>query len=286
MEDSFCNLVSQVRLLLLTESTDYSSLKQCLKEFEKHCKKLDEDFELDAFKNLHYDEMTKVVFFIRSCSSTDAQLRAFHDRIFKNVLKFSNHVPRKITKIFDAFIQGITYFEYENPTQEPVYHRLASCGSGTDAFRKLHQQCTRDMDKIRKNQVKRNIEKCYLERQIYDAIFKEFELSFGTDDPSQDEGHRHRMEETRKDFHSCFPNVDLKVQVKFDSQMPTSLIITKSVNGVVKVREEYKKDIILDRAFGGKSYDRFVECRKITQNAEYVRVQTYSGQLKRWVKKT
>ena len=140
------------------------------------------------------------------------------------------------------------------------------------------------MDKIRKNEIKRNIEKCFMERLIYDIIYKENELVFDTQVVEQDEGHRHRMEETLKDFRSCFPNVDLNIHIDFDMHLPIRLSVTKSVNGRVIIREEYTKEIVVEPAFGGKKYSDFVQCIKVANNTKYVRVQTYSGPLRRWVR--
>ena len=60
--------------------------------------------------------------------------------------------------------------------EEPIYHRLSSCGNGTDAFRKMNQQCVSTMDSHEKNVIKHKIEKCYIERLVFDKLFIFYEL--------------------------------------------------------------------------------------------------------------
>lgn len=290
LADSFYDVVSNVRLLQLVTMKNgaphnMSSLKAALKDFEKYCNKIKSDtYIIYAFKDYHYEEMTRIVFYLRSQPS----LRSYHDRIFKNIFNFANHDPRNITHVFDEFIKGITYFEVENPTNEPVYHRLSACGDGTDAFRRLNNQCTSDLDRKAKNEIKSKIEKCYLERLIYDRLYQDTELTFDQP-PVQDQGHLKRLEETKKDFQSCFPHVDIDVHIEYDAHMPVKLVITKSVKNNPLIREEYTKRIVFGSAFGdNKMYDKTIDCYKevIGGNAQYVRTQRYEGRLKRWIKLT
>jgi hypothetical protein len=94
-----------------------------------------------AFKDLHYENLVKIKFQLITHS------RSIHDKIFVKLLNFEKAPPLQITKYFDEFLKGITYFSSESP----AYHRLSSCGSGTQAF----SQCNASMKKSKIAKVKK-----------------------------------------------------------------------------------------------------------------------------------
>lgn len=301
MEAAFFDVVSEVRMLQLTNSQDFKKLKSYLKRFERTCNKnKDANYLLVAFQNLHYDEMNKIVFFLRA--QKDHELRGFHDRVFKNVFRIGNRVPRHVTRVFDDFVKGITYFEFENPAQQPIYHRLHACGNGTDPFRQQYHQCKKSMfefdGKIKtqscvgvaaqrhnrktKKDVQTRITKCYLERMIYDRLYRDLELTFDKE-PEQDGGHLHRMQLTKEDFESCFPKTRFDIDIEYDNMLPYKLTIVRYVKDKEVSREVYVKRIVFDKVFGGKMYYEVVECYKHVGNRTYKRLQGFGARPKRWV---
>jgi hypothetical protein len=267
MEKAFLSVVSDYKINALTNSSSVDDLIVSLENWEKHLRKCS-PYVISSFKNLHYEQLTKLVFFMR----TNPKLRKHHDVIFTNILDFKKQVPKNVTKIFHEFIKGITYLnDQSQPLSEPVYHRLDACGSGTDSFRKEYNQCTNDMTRKNRNNVKKRIETCYMERLIYDALYKEFSM-----DDEQNDGHLYRLKLTKEDFTSCFPVTSLNVQVEFDQHLPIRLIITRSQYDKVYSVETYTRTIIYDSVMQAKVYDDIVEAIKKTGNGEYFKVQTFT----------
>ena len=267
MEDAFYHVVTEYKLLSLKRSTDFSKLKACLVKLEKELVKTN-DYTVTAFRDLHYEQMSKLVFFLRE--QTDGEMRGYHDRIFKNILKFSKKVPKGVTRVFDDFIKGITYFSDDITTSEPVYHRMSSCGRGNDAFRTTYQICTQTMDKQKRKDVKKRIETCYIERMIYDTLYKECGL-----DEEQDKGHKHRLEITKNDFKTCFPNTKIDIDIAYDQHLPVKLVITRTQPGNMVSTEEYVKSITFDNFYGMKVYDSYIDCYKKTKSYAYFKNQSF-----------
>jgi hypothetical protein len=258
MEKAFLNVVSDYKILALTGSSNLDELIISLEAWEKQLKK-SSPYLISALKNLHYEQLTKLVFFMRS----KPQLRKYHDIIFTNILEFKKQVPKNVTRIFHDFIRGTTYLSNQSPpVSEPVYHRLDACGSGTDAFRKEYNQCTHNMTRKQRNDIKKRIETCYIERLIYDAL--------------QDEGHLHRLKLTKDDFLSCFPVTSLDVNIEFYQHLPVRLIITRSQHGKVYSVETYTRTIIYDSLTKAKIYDDIVDVEKKTIGGHYFKVQTFT----------
>jgi hypothetical protein len=196
-------------------------------------------------KELRYYNLSKIKYHLAGLKSKQA--RSIHDRIFRKILSFEKAPPLKITKQFDKFLKGITYFAYQKPhDKSPAYHRLSSCGSGTEAFRQAYNQCQKSMTKSKIARVKKQIETCYIERLIYDDLYKKQTLFFPTDgrsSPSQDAGHTHWLEQTKQDFLTCFPDVEIKVSIEeFDDTMPLTLRIYKKIGAHI-TEEVYKKSL-------------------------------------------
>ena len=168
---------------------------------------------------------------------------------------------------------------------QPIYHRLSSCGPGDKSFRDTYNRCETGGNK---RKVKKQIETCYIERLIYDELYKHQTLfipSTPTDNRTQDQGHKNWLQQTFADFQTCFPNVVVKVEItEYQQHWPTSLVIVRIKNGV-ETKEEYTRDITISPS-GLKQYDRFVNCKLITSDGlAKAKVQDFAGRSK-WKKIT
>lgn len=176
-------------------------------------------------------------------SKMDPSLKVVCNRIY-----VSKYHPSdlSISQVFEQFIKGITYYEWEEPEDKkaktsPIYHRLFSCGPRTDTpFATVLADCG-DYDiegGIKRRDAEKRIEKCYIERKIYDELFKKLDLHFPYYDENdmkmsqsstkiQDKGHRDWLEETATAFRQCFPNMDFEVEVRVDGIIPIQVRIVK-----------------------------------------------------------
>ncbi|MFM2010356.1 MAG: hypothetical protein RLZZ479_747 [Bacteroidota bacterium] len=100
------------------------------------------------------------------------------------------------------------------------------------------------MGKVQLAKVKRQIQTCYLERLIYDDLYKKQTLFFpkqGDASPAQDDGHVHWLEQTKRDYLTCFPNEDIKVSLEEfhnNTSFPTVLRVSRN-----NIDEVYKRKI-------------------------------------------
>lgn len=163
------------------------------------------EIEKRAFADKYYEELLKVKFYL--VSKRDANARRVHDILFTNLLKIGKTPPMRITKIFEEFVKGITYFSNETTNgEQPIYHRLASCGPRNDAFRNTFNQCTRS-NKREKRILKEKIQTCFIERLIYDKLYTHQTLFFpasGNAQHTQDQGHVNWLAITKADFRRMF----------------------------------------------------------------------------------
>jgi hypothetical protein len=137
------------------------------------------------------------------------------------------------TKLFNEFIKGVTFFHNEidyryNRVPKPLYHRNLCCGSDNSPIL--------------------NVEKCYIERLIYDDIYKKFGIHFpealnSTDnrhfpnldnrffEHRQNDGHENWLFNVVKQLYfTTYPDVDnieLEVNKGLDSNIPLTLTIKK-----------------------------------------------------------
>ncbi len=144
-------------------------------------------------------------------------------------------LTQQVTNMFNAFVRGITYFASEAPTgrpYQPVYHRLGSCAPRGEDNPRCFPENTSNTRRVKKA----NIEKCYIERCIYDALWTRF---VGT----QDSGHLRWLQKTKNAYRTCFPDMDLGVGVTFDAEtnLPVRLVVTASRDGAEAWEMEYTK---------------------------------------------
>lgn len=177
---------------------------------------------------------------------TDARFRSILDKMPQ--LRKYDPQDLSISHVFEEFIKGITYFSIETPasTTVPIYHRLYSCGPrSSESFADVLTECHPDPNNEgghHRRKAELRIEKCYIERLIYDAIFRNLDLHFPYYDESdvvlsqsavklQDKGHREWLKETADAFKLCFPNTDFQVSVGFDGIIPLQVRIVKTIRG-------------------------------------------------------
>jgi hypothetical protein len=219
--------------------------------------------------------MNRVAFSLQNVKIPE--VTSYYDRIFRKIFHIGKRVPTYISRRFEEFVKGVTYLKFQTTIEVPVYHRLHSCGPGTDAFRKEYQQCTPEMQRMQRDEIKRRIETCYVERLIYNELYKYYTLHFplsGTEQLEQDEGHVHRLEVTKEDFRSCFPNIEVKVDIEYDMDWPVSLRIVRLLHGDIVSIEVYMKSIVLNGTHG-KFYNPVVDAHRITKQNTYVRTQSF-----------
>jgi hypothetical protein len=235
---------------------------------------------------------------LKLLDTSDSLFRSWHDKIFKNILKF-NLGKKRVTHIFEQFIRGITMFENETTninTKSIAYHRDRSCGSYdmTRAEYKSSRSCaiTNDIATLKANRLL--IYKCYLERLVYDAIYKQYTLFFPQEwdqESSQDEGHRRMLDDVKKDFESCYPNTNLQIEVFYnDDNIPYMLRVMKQTIrlGQPIEYETYIK-MVNDPRSVYKYEDTYLEnvyCEKEISDAKLYKLQRYDKPTKKWSKKT
>lgn len=139
-------------------------------------------------------------------------------RYFKNV--FVSNEKRRVTNIFNEFIKGITFFAGESSFEkgQPIYHRKQSC---TPRGQKNIICNSSNSNKI-SDEKKNRIRNCYIERLIYDKVWTSIVKA------SQDIQHVIWLAETKKAYNTCFPHVQIFVDVQFtENNIPFKLIITE-----------------------------------------------------------
>jgi hypothetical protein len=147
-----------------------------------------------------------------------------------------------------------------------LYHRLASCGPIDEKHRSKFANNTNNNER---KLVKKRVETCYIERLIFDEIYKNQTLFFphtaAYKKHSQDDGHVNWLEnDIKKDYKACFPSMPINVQVSgYIQSMPTCLEISRFKNGRLASVEKYRKQVDAD-----KKYDDFVECYLTTYNPQ------------------
>jgi hypothetical protein len=289
-EEALYNMYREVNLVALSLSPAASLqtitplqvhrvLASCL-TFEQRLSVIDSNLK-QVFKDKHFTMLSKCVFFLRN--TKQPSLRSIHDRVFVSKLDFKRQIPRGTTRMFEEFIKGITFFAGEEDPQQrsPIYHRLVSCGPGTQSFRNAFLMCKNEMDPANRDEVKMRITKCYIERLIYDAIYKENELAFGEANADQDDGHVNWLRQTKHDFRTCFPGLNLKVEVTFDQHMPIQLILTRLQNKKQTSVERYLRYVSIDQ-YGHKYYEEHVDCYRQTLHRSFYRVQNFNHIIPAW----
>ncbi len=196
--------------------------------------------------------------------SNNGGLIGFRDRVFEGLVPNIRPIQlqRRITRTFNEFVKGITYFQHQEvyAANQPVYHRHGACSPrGTDNHGCLPSN-TMNVRKVKKA----DIETCYIERQIFDAIWTHTQSS-------QDYRHLEWLRKTRRAYESCHPDTMLTTSVCFDGEtnMPVSVTVVKEVDRGRgdTVTEEYIKLISPE----GASYLDNVMCIQTRTNGVALR---------------
>lgn len=238
----------------------------CLKNLEKKLSKLSE-LERSLFVSENQKNLSQLQNILRD--SKIAEFTSYRDKIFKNLLRFNANLPIDIPKIFANFIKGITYFSNEEDINaRPIYHRLYSCGERGDSFYTSLHTCSDTQTPESRRIAEERIYKCYLERLIFDNIYKNNTLFFpktGSEIHSQDIEHQTRLAQTREDFKSCFPNIELKINIDYIQNIPNVITIIKKINGKIRYTEVYSKE------------DSFVKCIITKSSGVFMRLNTFDS---------
>ena len=112
---------------------------------------------------------------------------------------------------------------------------------------------------------------------IYDDIYGKVSLHFPAapfDDNTQDVAHEQRMTVTREDFRTCYPDIDIKINMDYEADMPFLVRVTRITRGKVTSTEEFKRSFWMDGA-----YDAVVECTRSTELRTWHKGQTYAREV-------
>lgn len=183
------------------------------------------------------------------------------DSIRKDIInlynKFYIDTTSTITKLFNESIKGITYFHDQvnfMVTNKPVplYHRTTCCGPREGPIQ--------------------NIERCYIERKLYDEIYKKFGIHFPKQmsdndyfEPSQNIGHINFLSVMEQLLKTTFPNIDnidVIVNDNEDFHIPITFTIIKKYTNGTKIEEKYIKTYRINK-LGNQLYENEVKCSKI-----------------------
>lgn len=197
---------------------------------------------LQGFIDNNYCKIKEVKLFLINRKTDKA--RSLHDEIFIKILKCNSYIPLGITHVFEDYIKGITYFsdELENKKKIPIYHRAASCGNSSEDFRKKYLQCYNTDIPEEMEKKKEHIFKCYLERLIYDNMFK----NLTEQELKQNKGHIFQLSERAKNFNKCFNNIELNIDIKYKNNFPIILDINYLKNNFLFKKEIFMKTTYID----------------------------------------
>ena len=212
---------------------------------------------LQGFYDKNYVELVKIKYFLFELKNI--KIQSIHDKIFIKIFKMNKKMPLGITRIFEEFIKGITYFKNEEEYKRkiPIYHRAASCGYSSKNFINKYLKCYGTNLPEIIEQKKNHIFKCYVERLIYDDMFKQLMFHFPTtlDDTNiqQNKGHIYQLNQRAHNFNSCFLNTHINIEITYEDNFPVILII-KYLNQdkIVKI-EKFEKILYFDE-YGNGNY--------------------------------
>jgi hypothetical protein len=249
------------------ENATYNEVINALDKFEKIIKKL-KPLNIDKFIEEYFEILKNIKFNLAyytertSNNSNKKQLLQYRNITFLSKLKSIEFVDdsRQLTKLFNDFIKGITYFQSENiyDINQPVYHRVGSCVKKGLPNRNCIQNTN--------NTIPDEIEKCYLERLIYDLMWLEI-LQL-----QQNKSHQDWLKNTQDAYLTCFPNCSITVEIDFNKRRLSNNNITASNKASVPTRMKviyYDNGNIIRTEIYTKQYDNInkeyiypVDCQK------------------------
>ncbi len=256
--------VRDIHLQLLTYQRGLGSrqkterhLKQLIDTLEKYLVNLPQ-FEKDMIRNDHELGPKLDDLYATTHEMIKDATSILHHLLIRIMLnQFGYNTPpnrtRFVSTIFEQFVKGITYFINEQEANVyPIYHRLVSCGPIRDVTYADFHTCYAENPN---NEIaKDRIRKCYLERLIYDNIYKNQALF------SQDEGHEHWLQKTKNDFNSCFPNIDIAIDIKYHNIHPHPIYLKADIyrHSILQESVEFYRKLQVDSLY--PQYSDIVHC--------------------------
>jgi hypothetical protein len=243
---------------------------------------------IHLLKQQYYPEINN----IKACISSikDKQVASVRDKLYtKYFIMAKSDI---VTKIFHEFIKGITLFNYENVAsfnfkkEGVLYHREESCGS-------KFSSCTSNTANTKRN--RQRILKCYLERSIYNELYKKYHTDFMNSTyveftSNQDKGHKIQLDKVYNDFNTCYKNTMIDVDIKMHQRyhLPKQLTI-RYINTISKqpiYTEVYIRivnDILMNNIITPVVYDDYVYVRQVHKKyGVRYKMQSYQNPQKRW----
>ncbi len=174
-----------------------------------------------------------VVFFKRFSPSfvfrVDAADESMHDlgRDLISSLSYADYAKTiNVAAIFKRFVSGITLFDQHQNVGWPVYHRDQSCGPKVDAVEQeeyisQYMNCAGTVDVDNLHEMRARVWNCYLERQIFDNMYKRYV-------GPQNLGHMYEaVGKMRSLFQSCFgESASLTATLSYDETNNVPLFVT------------------------------------------------------------
>ena len=286
LRNSFFNIYSEIKLILLQHSVNenidenkFREIYDKLDSFSKEINKIkDNHILLQGFIDNNYGQIKEIKYFL--INRKTKRSRSLHDKIFTKILKLNSYIPLGITFVFEDFIKGITFFnnEMENIKKIPIYHRSASCGNSSEDFQKKYFQCynTNEPNEIKIKQ--EHIYKCYLERLIYNDMFKNLTFHFPKNlfnqELIQNKGHLFQLSKRAENFNKCFLGTDLNINIIYENNFPIVLNIVYVQNNNIIKKEFFMKTTYIDE-YGITRYHKDVFHKIIEKNTEKTNIQQF-----------
>lgn len=191
-------------------------------------------------------------------------LASMIEKIFVQQLKIQvnkdGKLPMLCTPVFENFIIGITKFAGANQEQAfPSYHRSDSCGpyKNNSTFRQSNKNCLKRNLSPSEVARRRGIaERCFIERLIYDEIYRQSCWSSET----QDKGHMEAIRQAQTDYMGCYPGQDIKVRIDMHMSLPYMLVIEKYKNNKLVITEKYERRLVSNNNV--IKHDFAIQCEK------------------------
>jgi hypothetical protein len=215
------------------------------------------------------------------------KLTSLLEKIYKDQLKINvkrdGKLPTLCTPIFENFIIGITKFtDAKQERAFPSYHRSESCGpyEENQRFRQSNKNCLKKNISTKEIQRRKAIaERCFLERLIYDEIYKQCCCHTET----QDKGHITAIKQSQEDYMGCYPGQDIKVHVEMHMNLPHTLVIEKYQNNKLVVTEKYHRQLVSNNNVIRQNFA--IECEKEDhkRHRKYFKCQSIYRPEERWI---
>ena len=190
---------------------------------------------------------------------------SYNTTIFNSILNYNifySRLPNLVTNTFNEFIKGITHFSSNTGLERPLYHRDQSCGPkiANSSYKDRNRKCILNDNIDEFNRVRLNSKNCYLERLIYDKLWKHFMSQ------SQNLGHGNELLRADYDyFATCYPSTVLNIDIKYESDYYPNKLVISLINPSKNIIESYNKNIL---TYNPVKYDTNIKCERIINDNE------------------